>query len=102
MSKTENRLLQSAREALAYAEGRADNKNYEVRELPRFDVREVRRQTKLSQMGFAERYHFSVGRIRDWEQGRANVDIPLRLLLTLIKKNPQAVEQALAEVEAGL
>jgi transcriptional regulator with XRE-family HTH domain len=50
----------------------------------------------LSQAAFAERYGFSIGRIRDWEQGRSNIDTPSRILLTVIDKEPDAIERALA------
>lgn len=42
------------------------------------------------------RVGFSIGRIRDWEQGRSAVDAPSRLLLTIIEKEPEAIERALS------
>lgn len=96
MSKAGSRILQSAREALAYASGDVDTANYGVHIPPKVDVRAIRRKTGLSQKAFAARYGFSFGRVRDWEQGRSNIDAPSRILLTIIDREPEAVERALS------
>lgn len=96
MSKAGSRILQGAREALAFAGGEAGASDYRVHIPPQVDVRAIRRQTGLSQKEFAARYGFSFGRIRDWEQGRSPVDAPSRILLTIIRNEPEAVERALS------
>lgn len=96
MSKAGSRILQGAREALAFASGEAGASDYGVHIPPQVDVRAIRRQTGLSQKEFAARYGFSFGRIRDWEQGRSPVDAPSRILLTIIRNEPEAVERALS------
>ncbi len=96
MSKAGSRILQGAREALAFASGEAGASDYGVHIPPHVDVRAIRRQTGLSQKEFAARYGFSFGRIRDWEQGRSPVDAPSRILLTIIRNEPEAVERALS------
>lgn len=96
MSKAGSRILQGAREALALASGEAGAPAYGVHIPPQVDVRAIRRQTGLSQKEFAARYGFSFGRIRDWEQGRSPVDAPSRILLTIIRNEPEAVERALS------
>ncbi|MBB6013904.1 putative transcriptional regulator [Aquamicrobium lusatiense] len=96
MSKAGSRILQGAREALAFASGEAGASDYKVHIPPQVDVRAIRRQTGLSQKEFAARYGFSFGRIRDWEQGRSPVDAPSRILLTIIRNEPEAVERALS------
>lgn len=73
MSKAGSRILQGAREALAFASGEAGASDYGVHIPPQVDVRAIRRQTGLSQKEFAARYGFSFGRIRDWEQGRRSM-----------------------------
>ncbi|HWU99600.1 MAG TPA: transcriptional regulator [Devosia sp.] len=60
------------------------------------DVKAIRRKLNLSQPKFASTFGFSVGRIRDWEQGRFPVDAPSRILLTVIDREPDAVLRALA------
>ncbi len=96
MNKAGSRILQGAREALAFASGEAGASDYGVHIPPQVDVRAIRRQTGLSQKEFAARYGFSFGRIRDWEQGRSPVDAPSRILLTIIRNEPEAVERALS------
>jgi putative transcriptional regulator len=96
MSKPGSRILQGAREALAFAKGEADPAGYRIHAPASVDVRAIRRKYGLSQKAFAARYGFSVSRIRDWEQGRPNIDTPSRILLTVIDKEPEAIERALA------
>ena len=96
MSKAGSRILQGAKEALAFAKGEADAADFVVHIPPSVDVKSIRRKTGLSQREFAARYGFSFGRERDWEQGRSNIDGPSRLLLTIIDKEPEAVERALS------
>lgn len=95
-SKAGSRILQGAREAMALARGEADAGAYRIHVPPAVDVRAIRKRLGLSQAAFAARYGFSVGRIRDWEQGRSNIDAPSRILLTVIDKEPEAVERALS------
>ena len=61
------------------------------------DVKAIRNKLNLSQPKFAETFGFSVGRIRDWEQGRFPVDAPSRVLLTVIEREPDAVLRALSK-----
>lgn len=95
MSKSGSRILQGAREALAFAKGEADAADYAVHVPSAVDVRAIRKRLGLTQAAFAARYGFSVGRVRDWEQGRSPVDAPSRILLTVLDKEPEAVERAL-------
>lgn len=60
------------------------------------DVKAIRRATGLSQARFAERFGFDLASIRNWEQGRRRPEGPARVLLMVIKHNPQAVQDALA------
>jgi putative transcriptional regulator len=61
------------------------------------DVKAIRRRLRLSQPKFAETFGFSVGRIRDWEQGRFPMDAPSRVFLTVIEREPDAVLRALVQ-----
>ncbi|MDE2489035.1 MAG: helix-turn-helix domain-containing protein [Alphaproteobacteria bacterium] len=60
------------------------------------DVKALRRRLGLTQEEFAVRYGFTVGRIRDWEQGRTSPAASDRVLLTVLEKEPEAVKRALA------
>jgi len=95
MSKAGSRILQGAREALAFAKGDANTADYAVHVPSAVDVRALRKRLGLTQAAFAARYGFSIGRVRDWEQGRSPIDAPSRILLTVLDKEPEAVERAL-------
>lgn len=64
------------------------------------DVKAVRSKTKLSQAQFARTFHLPVGTLRDWEQGRRQPDAPARVLLSLIKAEPETVERLIALADA--
>ncbi|MBV9840219.1 MAG: helix-turn-helix domain-containing protein [Sphingomonadaceae bacterium] len=62
------------------------------------DVRSIRKARKLTQDGFAKTYHFPVGTVRDWEQGRRQPDAGSATLLRMIEADPKGVEKILAKV----
>ena len=100
MSKAGSRILQGAREALAFARGEADPQAYRVHIPPDIDVKKIRRDLGLSQDAFAQRYGLTAARVRDWEQGRSKPDSAARAYLIVIAHDHAAVERALtAETE---
>ena len=64
-----------------------------ARRVPR--TKTLRRVLALTQEEFAERYHIPIGTLRDWEQGRCEPDQPARAYLTVIAREPEAVQRAL-------
>lgn len=58
-------------------------------------VREIRRQTGLSQALFAKTIDVPVGTLRNWEQGRRDPEGPARALLRAIDNDPVHVLAAL-------
>jgi putative transcriptional regulator len=89
-------LVESAKQALAYVEGKADGSRYRVVQVPsEVDVRLIRRHLKLTQEAFAARFGFGIATIRDWEQGRSHPVGAQRAYLMVIKNDPKAVDQAL-------
>lgn len=58
-------------------------------------VRDARKSANLSQAAFAETFHFSLGRLRDLEQGRTQPDSAIMAYLKLIKRDPDGVKVAL-------
>lgn len=60
------------------------------------DVKAVRAKSGLSQSEFAGRYGFSARTVQEWEQGRTQPDSAVRAYLTVIARNPKAVEEALS------
>ncbi|CAK00493.1 helix-turn-helix domain-containing protein [Bartonella tribocorum] len=94
-NKAGSRILQGAREALAYAKGEADVTKFGIHIPANVDVKKIRKHIGLTQTQFAARFGFSVGRIRDWEQGRYSIDTSSRLLLSIIENEPEAIDRAL-------
>jgi len=95
MSKAGSRILQGAREALAYARGEADTSTFRVYVPADVDVRAIRQKLRLSQDAFAQRYGLTAARVRDWEQGRSKPDSAARAYLLVIDRDHKAVERAL-------
>lgn len=71
-----------------------------VHPVGRINVRAIRAKLDLTQAQFAERFGFSVGAVRDWEQGRKEPDTPSRVLLLLIDREPAMVAEAVRAVAA--
>jgi putative transcriptional regulator len=53
---------------------------------------------KLSQAQFATRFGLPPATLRNWEQGRSQPDAPTRVLLAVIAKHPEVVEDVLRKV----
>ncbi|MBB4000498.1 helix-turn-helix domain-containing protein [Aureimonas pseudogalii] len=83
-------------EAIAFAEGSVNPTEYVLHIPSTIDVKAVRKSRRMSQSAFAARYGFTIGRLRDWEQGRSTPDMPSRLLLKVIEQEPEAVERAVS------
>jgi putative transcriptional regulator len=95
MSKLGSRLIRAAREGRAIARGKLDPSTYRVHVPADIDVRKIRRSLKLSQAQFAAKFGLPAATIRDWEQRRRKPDGAARVLLQIIKTEPDAVSRAL-------
>jgi putative transcriptional regulator len=60
------------------------------------DIVAVRKKLGLSRRRFAERFRLDPRTVQDWEQGRRTPDQAARVLLTVIERDPEAVDRALA------
>ncbi len=96
-SKLGRELVKGLQQAAAHFRGETTLRAYEYRIPEHIDVRSLRRKTGLSQGEFAARYALSLRTVQEWEQGRSEPDLATRAYLTVIDRNPQAVEEALAE-----
>jgi putative transcriptional regulator len=96
MSKLGKKLIQAAREGRAIARGELDPATYRVHVPADVDVRKIRKELKLSQAEFAAEFGLSAATVRDWEQNRRKPEGAARVLLHVIKKEPDAVRRALA------
>jgi putative transcriptional regulator len=73
-----------------------DGRTYEV---PMPDVRAIRERLNLSQVDFAKRFCLSSRTVQQWEQRRAMPDMPARILLRVIERNPELAAQAASDVQ---
>jgi putative transcriptional regulator len=88
-------IIQGLKEAIAWTKGENDDVRVTLVHVPQVDVREVRTRMGLSQAQFATKFGFPPATLRNWEQGRARPDAPTRVLLAVIAKHPDAVEDVL-------
>ncbi len=88
-------IIASLNEAVRWARGETVPVRITTVPVPEVDVRQVRRRLKLSQTQFAARFGFAPASVRNWEQGRTRPHGPARILLAVIAKPPEAVQDAL-------
>ena len=88
-------IIEGLEQAIAWTRGENDNVRVTLVHVPEVDVREVRTRMGLSQAQFATKFGFPPTTLRNWEQGRSRPDAPTRVLLAVIAKHPEAVEDVL-------
>jgi putative transcriptional regulator len=97
MTKTAfEKIAAGLNDSIAFARDEADLETYRVHVPKSVDVRSIRQKMRLTQEQFAKRFGFSRGAVRDWEQNRRTPEASARILLTVIEREPDAVERALA------
>lgn len=92
-------VLDGLKQAVAIHQGRADPASYRVhhpRSPEAVDVKAIRARLGLSQASFAQRFGFATRTVQDWEQRRRRPEASARVLLTIIDREPEAVERALS------
>ncbi|WP_165741781.1 helix-turn-helix domain-containing protein [Candidatus Thiosymbion oneisti] len=95
MSEAGKRLIESAEQALAFAEGQAEPKDYRIHIPGEINVRYIREQFHMSQTQFAQAFGFSVRTLQEWEQGRSVPRGVSKHFLLVLQKEPEAVQRAL-------
>lgn len=90
-------LIASLKEGVAILRGEVEAARFHPAPVA-IDVRAIRTRLGFSQTAFARRFGFSVGTVRDWEQGRCQPEQAVRSYLTVISREPEAVKRALGEV----
>ncbi len=88
-------LIASLKEALAHKQGKIALPTRIIEEMPAARVKQIRKSVSSSPKEFAKRFGVPARTVEGWEQGK-RVDVAARVLLTVIEKNPKAVEKALA------
>jgi hypothetical protein len=84
-----------SRDACGPADGRCGDGK------PGAAARAIRLTGGLTQQAFARTYGFTLGAVRDWEQGRKRPDRSARIVLELIRTMPDAVAAAVASLRGS-
>jgi putative transcriptional regulator len=89
------RIVEGLNEAAAFMRGE-NVPGIRVHIPAEIDIKAIRKTVGgLTQAAFAERFGFSIGAVRDWEQGRAVPDQSTRAYLKVIAAEPRTVERIL-------
>jgi putative transcriptional regulator len=92
------RIIEGLEEAVAWSKGADIPVRVTKVQVPDVDVSKVRKRMGLSQAQFATKFGFSPATLRNWEQGRVRPDTPTRVLLAVIAKHPESVEDVLHDM----
>jgi putative transcriptional regulator len=95
MSKAGKRLIESAQQALKFAEGKADTSAYRIHIPSEINVKQIRESQHMSQSEFAHHFGFSVRTLQQWEQGRSAPRGVARNFLILLQRAPELVRDLL-------
>ena len=95
MSKKSESIIRGLEEAFAFVNGTADESQYVVHIPTEIDVRAIRGRLGLTLQEFADRFGFDIETLRHWEQGRLVPVGSARAYLTVIGRDPEAVQRAL-------
>jgi len=88
-------IIEGLEQAIAWTRGGNGDARVTLVHVPDVSVREVRTRMGLSQAQFATKFGFPPATLRNWEQGRSRPDASTRVLLAVIAKHPEAVEDVL-------
>ena len=88
-------IIRGLNEAIAWTRGESTRARVTLVHIPEIDVRKLRAKMGLSQSEFATKFGLPPATLRNWEQGRSRPDAPTRVLLAVIAKHPDAVEDVL-------
>ena len=87
-------LEEGLREALAYKRGEIELETRTIELMTPKRVKAIRKSVAKSPREFERRFGVPARTVEGWEQGK-KVDVAARVLLTVIEKEPEAVERAL-------
>jgi putative transcriptional regulator len=89
------RIIEGLEQAVRWTRGDNERVRVTLVHVPDVDIRAVRQRMGLSQAQFATKFGLPPATLRNWEQGRARPDAPTRVLLAVIAKHPETVEEVL-------
>jgi putative transcriptional regulator len=83
------------RDAVAHSQGKPSG--FKERPIPEVDVGSVREQLSLSQEQFSNMFGVGIKTVQNWEQGRRKPHGAARVLLNVIRSEPEAVMRAIGQ-----
>src|ERR1700685_1507412 len=87
-------IIEALSNAIVYAKGeKTKARAHRILVPQRINVKRGRRKLGLSKNDFAEQFGISAATLRNWEQGRRQPEGPARVLLTIIDREPAAVQR---------
>jgi len=98
MSELGERIIQGLEEAVSHAKGECSGVVEHVIEVPVLDVQAIRTELEMTQEQFAMAFGFSVGTLRNWEQGHRRPGKSARILLAMIDREPETVWRVISEI----
>ena len=98
-SKAFEKIRVGLDDAVAHAQGdetRVQVHNIKAPVIRDLNAASVRRKTGLSQVAFARYIGVSVGTLQNWEKGSRNPSGPAKVLLNLLDRRPNVVQEILS------
>ena len=95
MSDFFNSVKKGLTEAVEHSEGKPSKAV--IHKFSPLDVKNIRSNMDMSQTEFASAFGISVSTLRHWERGDREPHGPALVLLNVVKKEPQAVLNALTD-----
>ena len=89
-------LIEAMSEAVDHAKGKRTK--VKVHHFTADDVRLIRASLKMTQAEFARTFHLELKTLQKWESGERHPTGPAAAFLRVIKRAPQTVKKALADV----
>ncbi len=96
MSKAHNEITEGLKDALAFVDGDTNGAIERKVEVDVVDIKELRKQLKMSQETFAKTYKIPLTTLRKWEQGVRRPDATARAYLQIISRAPEMTREILA------
>lgn len=101
-AKMAKRLVESLKEAVAFAKGEQDkgllskHTKFKAVNIPTgINPRDIRKKLNMTQEEFSARYGFNLHTLRNWEHNRRHPDQAVLAYLYAISKNPDQIEESL-------
>ena len=86
-------IMQGLKEAIAYVE-KKNTVGIRVSKIEKIEPKEIRRKLNMSQQEFSKTFCIPIGTLRNWEQGRRQIDATSAAYLRTISKFPNEVKSA--------